>query len=129
MSVDFFFVKQKTAYEMRISDWSSDVCSSDLGSSLTGARWFTRKRETERVPCGMCSSRSSAEISRPTTWSWRPPEPGTSWTTGSLTARQSVEEGNNVAVRVDLGGRRRNITKNIYITGERDTLINTDSTK
>src|SRR3546814_18951756 len=28
--VFFFFVKQKTAYEMRISDWSSDVCSSDL---------------------------------------------------------------------------------------------------
>src|SRR3546814_2937504 len=28
--VSFFFVKQKTAYEMRISDWSSDVCSSDL---------------------------------------------------------------------------------------------------
>src|SRR3546814_3143529 len=26
----FFFYKQKTAYEMRISDWSSDVCSSDL---------------------------------------------------------------------------------------------------
>src|SRR3546814_11890408 len=31
----FFFFKQKTAYEMRISDWSSDVCSSDL-------RWFSR---------------------------------------------------------------------------------------
>src|SRR3546814_3662080 len=30
-SVIFFF-KQKTAYEMRISDWSSDVCSSDLGA-------------------------------------------------------------------------------------------------
>src|SRR3546814_766837 len=29
-SVFFFFFKQKTAYEMRISDWSSDVCSSDL---------------------------------------------------------------------------------------------------
>src|SRR3546814_1061545 len=28
----FFFFKQKTAYELRISDWSSDVCSSDLGS-------------------------------------------------------------------------------------------------
>src|SRR3546814_4083143 len=27
----FFFFKQKTAYEMRISDWSSDVCASDLG--------------------------------------------------------------------------------------------------
>src|SRR3546814_4479065 len=30
MSCLFFFFKQKTAYEMRISDWSSDVCSSDL---------------------------------------------------------------------------------------------------
>src|SRR3546814_8622770 len=30
MKVDFFFFKQKTAYEMRIRDWSSDVCSSDL---------------------------------------------------------------------------------------------------
>src|SRR3546814_1930704 len=29
-----FFVKQKTAYEMRISDWSSDVCSSDLRRSF-----------------------------------------------------------------------------------------------
>src|SRR3546814_9976760 len=29
-SFSFFFFKQKTAYEMRISDWSSDVCSSDL---------------------------------------------------------------------------------------------------
>src|SRR3546814_175769 len=30
----FFFFKQKTAYEMRISDWSSDVCSSDLNKQL-----------------------------------------------------------------------------------------------
>src|SRR3546814_1878551 len=30
----FFFFKQKTAYEMRISDWSSDVCSSDLAAVL-----------------------------------------------------------------------------------------------
>src|SRR3546814_14379154 len=30
MFIFFFFFKQKTAYEMRISDWSSDVCSSDL---------------------------------------------------------------------------------------------------
>src|SRR3546814_4481390 len=30
----FFFFKQKTAYEMRISDWSSDVCSSDLDDGL-----------------------------------------------------------------------------------------------
>src|SRR3546814_5875865 len=32
--VCFFFFKQKTAYEMRISDWSSDVCSSDLGRGI-----------------------------------------------------------------------------------------------
>src|SRR3546814_14142580 len=32
----FFFFKQKTAYEMRISDWSSDVCSSDLADFLPG---------------------------------------------------------------------------------------------
>src|SRR3546814_10691377 len=31
VGVTFCFFKQKTAYEMRISDWSSDVCSSDLG--------------------------------------------------------------------------------------------------
>src|SRR3546814_5754730 len=45
--VCFFFFKQKTAYEMRISDWSSDVCSSDLWSEwvdfvpgLVNARHF-----------------------------------------------------------------------------------------
>src|SRR3546814_4754350 len=32
MFLFFFFFKQKTAYEMRISDWSSDVCSSDLNA-------------------------------------------------------------------------------------------------
>src|SRR3546814_5723383 len=32
----FFFFKQKTAYEMRISDWSSDVCSSDLAGGWIG---------------------------------------------------------------------------------------------
>src|SRR3546814_14768112 len=34
-----FFVKQKTAYEMRISDWSSDVCSSDLIAAWQ-RRWY-----------------------------------------------------------------------------------------
>src|SRR3546814_8388974 len=36
--VYFCFFKQKTAYEMRISDWSSDVCSSDLTNALAGRR-------------------------------------------------------------------------------------------
>src|SRR3546814_5639966 len=34
----FFFFKQKTAFEMRISDWSSDVCSSDLNSNVQSFR-------------------------------------------------------------------------------------------
>src|SRR3546814_8814508 len=37
-----FFCKQKTAYEMRISDWSSDVCSSDLVQNLEGVRAIER---------------------------------------------------------------------------------------
>src|SRR3546814_10841082 len=40
----FFFFKQKTAYEMRISDWSSDVCSSDLETATTlGAAWHLNR--------------------------------------------------------------------------------------
>src|SRR3546814_10195245 len=35
--ISFFFFKQKTAYEMRISDWSSDVCSSDLSGRIGDA--------------------------------------------------------------------------------------------
>src|SRR3546814_4953622 len=46
---DFFFFKQKTAYEMRISDWSSDVCSSDLTTTvrcwMLGRRWPTRRSQ------------------------------------------------------------------------------------
>src|SRR3546814_4969392 len=37
-SMCFFLFKQKTAYDMRISDWSSDVCSSDLAAALLEAR-------------------------------------------------------------------------------------------
>src|SRR3546814_7900081 len=40
----FFFFKQKTAYEMRISDWSSDVCSSDLDRFGVGRLGIDRRR-------------------------------------------------------------------------------------
>src|SRR3546814_4179702 len=54
MSCVFFFFKQKTAYEMRISDWSSDVCSSDLtkvdyAEALLGVR-ATTARDWPRLP-------------------------------------------------------------------------------
>src|SRR3546814_3260557 len=41
MKIVFFFFKQKTAYEMRISDWSSDVCSSDLSVEKDSTAQFT----------------------------------------------------------------------------------------
>src|SRR3546814_14960968 len=43
-----FFFKQKTAYEMRISDWSSDVCSSDLNRVSCFARPQARRRPPQR---------------------------------------------------------------------------------
>src|SRR3546814_13284738 len=44
-----FFFKQKTAYEMRISDWSSDVCSSDLG--------FYHINKSRSAKCAHCGAR------------------------------------------------------------------------
>src|SRR3546814_3687423 len=45
----FFFFKQKTAYEMRISDWSSDVCSSDLGDAAPAIRLSATERTGPRA--------------------------------------------------------------------------------
>src|SRR3546814_14183981 len=64
----FFFFKQKTAYEMRISDWSSDVCSSDLrqprrkARALPGGQDVVRPRDIiadrlGRVPAKECRTR------------------------------------------------------------------------
>src|SRR3546814_11031216 len=44
----FFFFKQKTAYEMRISDWSSDVCSSDLAITSIETSYFNGQQIRER---------------------------------------------------------------------------------
>src|SRR3546814_7706540 len=53
----FFFFKQKTAYEMRISDWSSDVCSSDLND--TSNRQRTRAGTTGSTLRGASARRIS----------------------------------------------------------------------
>src|SRR3546814_3762353 len=50
----FFFFKQKTAYEMRISDWSSDVCSSDLGELAHVLDVVLRRARAQRR--GRCRS-------------------------------------------------------------------------
>src|SRR3546814_7237946 len=48
-----FFFKQKTAYEMRISDWSSDVCSSDL-PVVSGGRILTPAFADQAIADGRC---------------------------------------------------------------------------
>src|SRR3546814_13186636 len=96
----FFFFKQKTAYEMRISDWSSDVCSSDLSPATAGficranGRVSTRTRSPPWRACPILNSPHG---------SWR-----RSWRAAS--DPKSVVEGKSVSVRVALGG-RRNIKK------------------
>src|SRR3546814_3211758 len=57
MILYFFFFKQKTAYEMRISDWSSDVCSSDLVG--------TRSRRYDIGVAGQNSQRRATAERRP----------------------------------------------------------------
>src|SRR3546814_5390554 len=56
----FFFFKQKTAYEMRISDWSSDVCSSDLQLNEAGGKLWRQV-----VEIGMVLARNNKHMPRP----------------------------------------------------------------
>src|SRR3546814_17749774 len=66
--MSFFFFKQKTAYEMRISDWSSDVCSSDLRRQHRGNRantWIAAAaalRMAARQHSGQAPGRQEAEL-------------------------------------------------------------------
>src|SRR3546814_4664347 len=55
----FFFFKQKTAYEMRISDWSSDVCSSDL--TLIGP-WSSPEASSAARTWMACSLTASVSL-------------------------------------------------------------------
>src|SRR3546814_2534617 len=58
----FFFFKQKTAYEMRISGWSSDVCSSDL-VGITGQRdWDVAVVDGSRIVLTPTASGQSAAV-------------------------------------------------------------------
>src|SRR3546814_8931505 len=63
-----FFVKQKTAYEMRISDWSSDVCSSDLSrGSLyvtrpTTASYFTTPEELRTGAAALFAAITAGQV-------------------------------------------------------------------
>src|SRR3546814_5577847 len=61
----FFFFKQKTAYEMRISDWSSDVCSSDLNRSALIA---VAAEGADNPSRGLAITGNRASLSPETSW-------------------------------------------------------------
>src|SRR3546814_17745077 len=106
----FFFCKQKTAYEMRISDWSPDVCSSELrhGRHRQDDPRPRRRprpgdrveplRQGRRVSTGRAGRQGRARV--PAGHARREARPLDD------RDRKSVASGKSVSVRVDLGGRR-----------------------
>src|SRR3546814_18905014 len=87
---------------MRISDWSSDVCSSDLGGVPEDSRITTRYDEADfaQALMGVLHETGHAMYARarPNAWRYQP--------VGEARDRQRVVKGKSVSVRVDLGGRR-----------------------
>src|SRR3546814_14309583 len=120
--VFFFFFKQKTAYEMRISDWSSDVCSSDLlaqqraervlvgrqafaperHAAAPGRDWAHASREPS-VPRPGTAGSARARVRRPGAVRVRP-SPGCG--SASRRDRKGVVSGKSGSGRVDPGGGR-----------------------
>src|SRR3546814_17089970 len=117
----FFFFKRKTAYELRISDWSSDVCSSDLlvrdylvrslgeiGRAAEDDRRLARACDRAAVPLFLARHEQiEREVRESAVGRDRQFE---------RIDRKSVVSGKSVSVRVDLGGRRmikKNKTKTI----------------
>src|SRR3546814_16061660 len=92
------FFKQKTAYELRIRDWSSDVCSSDLHGRLQPRCGSDRSCSARRMACFPPGAEDAG---------------GTAGggCRGKLGDRKSVVWGKSVAVRVDIGGGRISKTK------------------
>src|SRR3546814_14132530 len=126
----FFFFKQKTAYEMRISDWSSDVCSSDLPAGLKQAQQlpepiFTPSTKAavgdhdQNVSFDAVVDAVGADLANPVRdatlaiYRWAAAyaaERGIiiADTKFQFGDRKSVVEGKSVSVLIDLRGRRTN---------------------
>src|SRR3546814_12275180 len=115
----FCFFKQKTAYEMRISDWSSDVCSSDLPEHLhrnaLGQRVMDAAIDRAHIIIGLQvhRNRGGDHLLPPRRIVRHHQAPRPDDLPEALIVllqeggdRKSVVEGKSVSVRVDLGGRR-----------------------
>src|SRR3546814_19885293 len=116
--VFFFFFKQKTAYEVRISDWSSDVCSSDL-LAMVDVR-DDRKIANMRTGRGHAAPLAGVcrAVSKRVAGGRSPAAAGAAAPFYSklvqLVARKSDVSGKSVSVRVDRGGRRIIKKKTLY---------------
>src|SRR3546814_12430118 len=100
---------------MRISDWSSDVCSSDLSSPRKRGPISRPSRQRNRQELGPRfrggddenkDTSSCQKFSFPTKWIPRPPRSFVHAASRSTRDRKSVVEGKSGSVRGDLGGRR-----------------------
>src|SRR3546814_11063336 len=124
-----FFFKQKTAYELRISDWSSDVCSSDLTDA---EKKEIRKDQADCMGClSQCLFSSWADTDTNSTGRLADPRSfciqktlqdiangGPIENNLMFADRKSVVQGKSVSFRLDIGGRRIIIKYNrniIYI--------------
>src|SRR3546814_14535762 len=124
-----FFFKQKTAYEMRISDWSSDVCSSDLTdscslytqSSLTAdvASNFFQGQQGDTSGQGPPATLPSSDVYN----TWTP-----TLQQFKQADRKSGVKGKRVSGRVNLGG-GRNIKKKKKKEQEKQDKINKHNIK
>src|SRR3546814_9057779 len=110
----FFFFKQKTAYEMRISDWSSYVCSSDLNSSR---RWAVDEASCSGSESGMVVMGQVLGALGPGTLPGLHGRPSDRLTGGRTLVgdRKIVGQGKGVSVRLGLGGRRNSKKTTIAI--------------
>src|SRR3546814_15200761 len=110
-----FFFKQKTAYEMRISDWSSDVCSSDLPRPMRPTAIAAMAPDHRVRACfdscvGMgvepwmqaCAWYEASRSAARHRWTCRKSRPAPD----ALQDRKRDVKGKSVSVRVDPGGRR-----------------------
>src|SRR3546814_14630711 len=129
MFILYFFFKQKTAYEMRISYLSSAVCSSDLGDSFEVLYERMENEQGEFVKSGkvLFASLTLSAKTIPAYYFERDGD-GEYFTPNgeAIRDRKSVVTGKSVSVSVDLGGRRiikKKYNKRINDKEQRETTI------
>src|SRR3546814_10943760 len=107
--ISLVFFKQKTAYELRISDWSSDVCSSDLrlpASVKIISEDNLKQSETDFLPILTRIRASKPDALGTYVLDQQASNLMRQYQQFGLSDRKSVVQGQRVSVRVDHGGRR-----------------------